>query len=129
MARRGGRKTRTRRRKVFSISNALFSLGFANILSNGIFKTNIMTFFLEGTGIGGRLGASGGGISLSELIQRPDVLGSAALSNAQQALPTMVIQSFGLAVAERVFKKLMAMPFRRINSGIVTPLLGRGVRF
>ena len=40
----------------------------------------------------------------------------------------MVFQSFGLAVTERVFRKLMAMPFRRINSGIVKPLLGSGVR-
>ena len=125
MARRG-RKAPRRRRKTFSITNALFSLGFANILSQGIFKTNIMTFFLEGTGLG--VGSSGGGISLTELISRPDTLGQQAIQNAQKNLMPMVFQSFGLAVTERVFKKLMAMPFRRINSGIVKPLLGSGVR-
>ena len=125
MARRG-RKAPRRRRKTFSITNALFSLGFANILSQGIFKTNILTFFLEGTGLG--IGSSGGGISLTELISRPDVLGQQAVANAQKNLMSMVFQSFGLAVTERVFKKLMAMPFRRINSGIVKPLLGSGVR-
>ena len=119
-------KSRTRRRKIFSVTNALFSLGFANILSQGIFKSNIMTFFLEGTGLG--VPASGGGISLTELIARPDALGAAAIKNAQSNLVPMVFQSFGLAVTERVFKKLMAMPMRRINSGIVKPLLGSGVR-
>ena len=125
MARRG-RKAPRRRRKTFSITNALFSLGYANIISQGVFKTNILTFFLEGTGIG--VGASGGGISLSELISRPDVLGQQAVGNAQTNLATMVFQSLGLSISERVFKKLMAMPFRRINSGIVKPLLGSGVR-
>ena len=125
MARRG-RKAPRRRRKTFSITNALFSLGFANILSQGIFKSNIMTFFLEGTGLG--VPASGSGISLTELISRPDALGQAAIQNAQKNLVPMVFQSFGLAVTERVFKKLMAMPFRRINAGIVKPLLGSGVR-
>lgn len=71
---------------------------------------------------------SGGGISLVELLQRPEDLGATALRNARIALPTMVMQSFGLAVSERIFKKLMAMPLRRINAGIVTPLLGKGIR-
>ena len=75
MARRG-RKAPRRRRKSFSITNALFSLGFANIISQGVFKTNIMTFFLEGTGLG--VGSSGGGISLTELISRPDTTWSAS---------------------------------------------------
>ena len=121
-----GRKAPRRRRKSFSITNALFSLGFANIISQGVFKTNIMTFFLEGTGLG--VGSSGGGSSLTELISRPDALGQQAIQNAQKNLVPMVFQSFGLAVTERVFRKLMAMPFRRINSGIVKPLLGSGVR-
>jgi len=126
MARRGGRKSPRRRRKTFSISNAIFSLGFASILSQGFFRTNILTFFLQGTGVGNL--QSGGGISLVELLQRPEDLGATALRNARIALPTMVMQSFGLAVSERLFKKLMAMPLRRINSGIVTPLLGKGIR-
>ena len=72
--------------------------------------------------------SSGSGISLTELISRPEALGAQALKNAQSNLPNMVMQSFGLAVGERVFRKLMAMPFRRINAGIVKPLLGSGVR-
>ena len=126
MARRGGRKAPKRRRKIFSITNALFSLGFANILSQGFFKTNILTFFLQGSGIGDM--QSGGGISLVELIKRPDDLGATALGWGSSALPSMLMQSFGLAVAERVFKKVMAMPLRRVNTSLVVPLLGRGVR-
>lgn len=126
MARRG-KKAPRRRRKSFSITNAIFSLGFASILTQGFFKTNVLTFFLEGTGIGGGM-SSGGGISLTELISRPEQLAATALSNGQANLGQMVMQSFGLAVGERVFRKLMAMPFRRINAGIVRPLLGSGVR-
>jgi len=124
---RRGKKAPRRRRKTFSITNAIFSLGFASILTQGFFKTNVLTFFLEGTGIGRGM-VSGGGISLTELISRPELLGAQALSNAQANLGSMVMQSFGLAVGERVFRKLMAMPFRRINAGIVRPLLGSSVR-
>jgi hypothetical protein len=126
MARRGSRKAPRRRRKTFSITNAIFSLGYASILTNGFFKTNPITFFLEGSGVGSF--SSNGGISLGELIARPDALGASALENAKKNLGTMVMQSIGLSVGEKVFKKVMAMPFRRINAGIVRPLLGSGVR-
>ena len=71
--------------------------------------------------------SSGSGISLKELIGRPELLNAAA-SNAVAALPMMVVQSVGLSVSEKIFKKLMSMPLRRINSGLVTPLLGRGIK-
>jgi len=64
---------------------------------------------------------------LKELIGRPELLNAAA-SNAVAALPMMVVQSVGLSVSERIFKKLMAMPLRRINSGLVKPLLGAGIK-
>jgi len=51
-----------------------------------------------------------------------------AASNAIGAVPMMVVQSVALSVSERVFKKLMAMPLRRINSGLVKPLLGAGIK-
>ena len=124
-ARRGKRKT-PRRRKTFSVTNAIFSLGFASIITQGIFRNNILSFFLEGSGFPGTV--SGGGISLKEIINNPGKMTELAVGNAKANLVDMVFKSFGLAVTERVFKKLMAMPLRRINSGLVTPLLGRGVR-
>ena len=123
MARRKAKQPR-RSRKSFSLTNAVFSVGYASILTNGIFKTNAPQFLL-GDVVPGL--ASGGGISLSELIKRPELLNTAA-GNAISAVPMMVVQSVALSVSERVFKKLMAMPLRRINSGLVKPLLGAGIK-
>jgi len=123
MARRKMRKA-PRRRKSFSISNALFSVGYASILTEGAFKTSAPQFLL-GDVVSGY--ASGGGISLKELIARPELLETAA-NNVMASLPTMVVQSFALGITEKVFKQVMKTPLRRINSGIVKPLLGAGVR-
>ena len=118
MARRKSKQPR-RSRKSFSLTNAVFSVGYASILTNGIFKTNAPQFLL-GDVVPGL--ASGGGISLSELIKRPELL------NTPVPVPIIVVQSVALSVSERVFKKLMAMPLRRINSGLVKPLLGAGIK-
>ena len=123
MARRKAKTTR-RPRKSFSLTNAVFSVGYASILTNGIFKVSAPEFLL-GDVVKGI--SSGSGISLKELIQRPELLQSAA-GNAVSALPMMVVQSVALSVSERVFKKLMSMPLRRINSGLVKPLLGAGIK-
>jgi len=63
MARRKA-KSAPRRRKSFSLTNALFSVGYASILTQGAFKTNAPQFLL-GDVVPGI--ASGGGISLSNL--------------------------------------------------------------
>jgi len=43
-------------------------------------------------------------------------------------LPSMVVQSVALGVSEKIFKRVMSMPLRRINSGLVKPLLGAGIK-
>jgi len=121
---RGRKRKSPRRKPAFSISNALFSVGYASILTEGAFKTSAPQFLL-GDVVSGY--SSGGGISLKELIGRPELLETAA-NNVMASLPTMVVQSFALGITEKVFKQVMKTPLRRINSGIVTPLLGRGVR-
>lgn len=106
------------------MTNAVFSLAFGSILTEGIFRTSLPQFVLGDLGFGI---SSGGGISMKELITRPELLEVAA-SNAASKLPTMIVQSLALSIAERVFKKTMAMPLRRVNAGIVKPLLGAGIR-
>ena len=64
-AHRGKKRKTPRRRKTFSVTNAIFSLGFASIITQGIFRNNILSFFLEGSGFPGTV--SGGGISLKEI--------------------------------------------------------------
>ena len=123
-ARRGRKKATRRRRKSFSVTNAIFSVAYGSILTEGVFKTSLPEFLIGDLGFGIK---SGGGVSLKELISRPDLFQWAA-SNAVSQLPTMVVQSFALGITERIFKKVMAMPLRRINSGLVKPLLGAGIR-
>ena len=123
-ARRGRKKATRRRRKSFSVVNAVFSVAYGSILTEGVFKSSLPEFLIGDLGFGI---TSGGGISLKELISRPDLF-SVAASNAVASLPTMVIQSFALGISERIFKKVMAMPLRRINSGLVKPLLGAGIK-
>ena len=123
-ARRGRKKTTRRRRKNFSVTNAVFSIAYGSILTEGVFKTSLPQFLVGDLGFGIE---SGGGISLKELISRPELFETAA-SNAITSLPTMVIQSFALGITERIFKKVMAMPLRRINAGLVKPLLGAGIK-
>jgi hypothetical protein len=124
MPRRGRRKSPRRRRKVFSITNAVFSVAYGSILTQGIFKSSLPNFLLGDLGLGF---ASGGGISMKELITNPNLLETAA-GFAMQNVATMAVQSIGLSIAERVFKKVMAAPLRRVNSGLVVPLLGTGIK-
>jgi len=127
MARRARKVTR-RRRKSFSITNAIFSVGYADVISRGLFGTNILSFFLGRTsaGFGGGF-VSGPALGIKELIDDPTALNT-VLANAQKQLPNMLIQSFMLGITERVFKQVMRRPLANVNRNIVKPLLGAGVR-
>lgn len=125
MVRRGEKKKAPRRRKSFSIVNAVFSVGYGSIITEGLFKTSLPEFVLGDMGFAGI--KSGGGISLKELISRPELIQQAG-SNAFANLPMMVVQSLGLSIVERIFKKTMSMPLRRVNAGLVKPVLGAGIK-
>lgn len=130
MAARRGKKKAVRRRKTFSITNALFSLGYANILSSGLFGTNIISFF---TGSMSGLGnyspgiVYGSGLGFKELVSDPGAL-EQVVANAGSNLVPMLTQSLVLGVTERLFKSVMRRPLGNVNRNIVKPLLGAGVR-
>lgn len=122
--------TRMRRaRKSFSLVNAVFSLGYANIISKGLFGANIAEFFLGRTSAGyGAMGfVSGSGIGIRELITDPTSL-EQIQGNLAANLPDMLIKSLTLGVTERVFKQVMRKPLGNVNRNIVKPLLGAGVK-
>ena len=125
---RRAKARRVRRRKTFSIVNGIFSLAYANILSTGLFGTNLLTFFLGRTtaGYGGGF-VSGPGIGIKELLTNGSTMGQ-IVDNLSANLPNMLIQSVMLGVTERVFKSVMRRPLANVNRNIVTPLLGRSVR-
>ena len=127
---------RPRRSRSFSLTNAAFSLGYANILSTGIFGTNVAGFLLgkDSGGYGSSI-VSGTGISFQELVGIASGGGSAAggdlaqiQSNLKDNLPSMLIQSVTLSVTERIFKSVMRRPIANVNRNIVRPLLGNMVR-
>ena len=127
---------RPRRSRSFSLTNAAFSLGYANILSTGIFGTNVAGFILGRDSAGyGAPQVSGPGISLQELIGIAGGGGSAGAgdlstiqANLKDNLPSMILQSVTLSVTERVFKSVMRRPLANVNRNIVRPLLGNMVR-
>jgi len=136
MARRKAQRRR-RSRPAFSISNALFSLGYANILSNGLFGTNIAGFLFGRTSAGYGAGfVSGPGISLNELINIGAGGGGSPeggdfqtiQNNLRNNLPSMLMQSITLSVTQRVFKSVMRRPLADVQRNIVKPLLGNMVR-
>ena len=131
MARGRGRKKVTRRRKVFSLVNALFAAGYANILATNLLGTNIVSFFTGSfTPSTGRYAPGyvyGSGIGIRELIQDPSSI-ETIIDNAGKNLVPMLMQSLTLGVTERVFKSVMRRPLARVNAGIVKPLLGAGIR-
>lgn len=128
MARRA-KARRVRRRKTFSIVNGIFSLAYANILSTGLFGTNLITFFLGRTsaGYGGGF-VSGPAIGIKELLDPGSGSFGQIVDNLSANLPNMLIQSVILGVTERVFKSVMRRPLANVNRNIVKPLLGAGVR-
>jgi len=127
---------RPRRSRSFSITNAAFSLGYANILTSGIFGTNVAGFILgkDSGGYGSSI-VAGTGISFQELIGIASGGGSVAggdlnqiQANLKSNLPSMLIQSVTLSVTESVFKSVMRRPLANVNRNIVRPLLGNMVR-
>jgi hypothetical protein len=127
---------RPRRSRSFSLTNAAFSLGYANILTSGIFGANLPEFILGRTSSGyGSSIVSGPGISFQELIGIAAGGGSSSggdlatiQTNLKSNLPSMLIQSVTLSVTERVFKSVMRRPLANVNRNIVRPLLGNMVR-
>ena len=133
MARRRTTKRRTRRRKTFSVINFVFSLAYANILSEGLFGTNLARFFLgwgSNRGLGKSRGGighvSGPGIGIRELLSNGSI--EDVIDNAQNNLLDMAIKSVMLGVTQKIFKSALRAPLRQINDNLVKPLLGSGVR-
>ena len=136
MAPRGRKRKAPRRSRSFSLTNAAFSLGYANILTTGIFGTNVAGFILGKTSAGyGASYVSGPAISFQELIAvaagggSPDGGDLSTIqANLKNNLPSMLIQSVTLSVTERIFKSVMRKPLSNVNRNIVKPLLGNMVR-
>lgn len=130
------RKTRTRRRKSFKLLNALESLTYAEILSRGVAGTGIAGF-IGGQGdiastydtAGAMTGYSGtGSISLTDIVQNPGVSTSTMAMNLQKNIIPMAVGAATTALTFNVGKRLLRRPINNINTNLMRPLLGAGIK-
>jgi len=147
MARRKAK--RSRRRKSFSILNALEALAYATILTEGVAGTSPWGFITGNADLKGAFeghflqmshGTNGGGgngltevsgheqISLADLATNPGTALTAMGMNFTNNLIPMAIAGFGTSVAFKVGKRLLRKPISSVNSNIIRPALGAGVR-
>lgn len=127
------RKKAPRRRKSFSILNALESLIYANILTENIAGANVAQFVLGnqapgGSGSGFNYGGLGGsGQSIAEIIKDPSLLMVMA-NRGSQNFVNILAQSFMTGLAFRFGKRLMRRQLSSISRNLIKPALGAGVR-
>ena len=127
------RKKAPRRRRTFSILNALESLIYANILTENIAGANVAQFVLGnqapgGSGSGFNYGGLGGsGQSIAEIIKDPSLLMVMA-NRGSQNFVNIVAQSFMTGLAFRFGKRLMRRQLSSISRNLIKPALGAGVR-
>lgn len=144
MARR--KKKGSRRKKTFSVLNALEAYVYATILTEGVAGTSPWGFITGATDLGwqrtsGNLGAGelgrgsqalqitgAGEISIGDLMKEPSMALDTMASNFQSNLIPMAVAAFGTSITFRIGKKLLRRPIANINRNIVKPALGAGIR-
>ena len=69
----------------------------------------------------------GSEVTLTEILQHPDMAFSAMQSNAMANWQAMIISSFGVSVGFKLGKRLLRAPIRNVNKNIFKNL-GIGVK-
>lgn len=120
MARRGRRKaTRRRGPKMASILGLAEGIVAANIVTENLMKTSAVEFVL-GDVVPGI--ASGGGISLIELIRRPELLSTVGANASNPAiLGNIAVQSLVSRMAFKFGKRVMRPNINLINRLVFRP--------
>jgi hypothetical protein len=140
------KKKRSRRRKTFSMLNALEAYVYATILTEGVAGTSPWGFVTGAADLGwSRSSATGdasalsrgtqqlamtgaGEISIGDLMKEPSMALDTMASNFQSNLAPMAIAAFGTSITFRIGKKLLRRPISNINRNIIKPALGAGIR-
>ena len=136
------RKTKSRRRRDTSIKllNVMEAYAYADIGSRGIMGASPWEVITGGSSVGtskvydSGLGLTsmvssgvGSEVTLTEILQHPDMAFSAMQSNAMANWQAMVIGSLGVSIGFKLGKKLMRRPIANVNRNIFKPL-GIGVK-
>ena len=136
------KKTRSRRRKTFSVINALEAYVYATILTEGTAGTSPfgmitgkpditeMTFKNPLTGDMTATGEFVGTdvISLADIATEPAVALSTLAMNFQKNLLPMSLAALTTSFTFRIGKRLLRRPISNINRNLVVPALGAGIR-
>ena len=138
MARR--KKTRRRRDTSIKLLNVMEAYAYADIGSRGILGASPWEAITGGSSVGtskvydSGLGLTsmvstgvGSEVTLTEILQHPDMAFSAMQSNAMANWQAMVISSLGVSIGFKLGKKLMRRPIANVNRNIFKPL-GIGVK-
>jgi len=144
MARRKAK--RTRRRKTFSVLNALEALTYAQIISVGVTGGGVWEFATGATDLGyrsnrGNLGAGAlsqmatgtslvgtSQISIGDLMTEPTLAIEQMAGNFQSNIIPMALAGFTTAISFRVGRRLLKKPISMITRDIIKPVFGAGVR-
>ena len=138
MARR--KKSRRRRDTSIKLLNVMEAYAYADIGSRGILGASPWEVITGGSSVGtmkaydAGLGVTsmvstgvGSEVTLTEILQHPDMAFSAMQSNAMANWQAMVIGSLGVSIGFKLGKKLMRRPIANVNRNIFKPL-GIGVK-
>jgi len=120
MARRRRKATRRRRDTSLKILNLAEGYVQANIVTEALMRTNPIEFAV-GDVVPGI--ASGGGISLVELLRRPDLIGTiGARASDPRNIANIAIQSALANVAFKFGKRALRRPINLMNRTVFKPL-------
>ena len=134
------KKSAKRRRKTWSILNALEAAVYGEILMRGTTGSGIISFFTGEGDIGYGAGETIGGInipgeavgvgeiSLSDMMTNPSLALATIASNFKNNLLPMSLAAFTTSISFRVGRRLLRRPLSSINRNLVTPVLGAGIR-
>ncbi len=138
MARR--KKSRRRRDNSIKLLNVMEAYAYADIGSRGIMGASPWEVITGGSSVGtSKVYDSGLGltsmvstgvgqeVTLTEMLQHPDMAFSAMQSNAMANWQAMVIGSLGVSIGFKLGRKLMRRPIANVNRNIFKPL-GIGVK-
>lgn len=130
-----GRKMKKRRSRPrgFRVLAALESLSYASILSQGLMGTSVVGLFTGQADIRAPMNNQvqyvnkDGAITLSEIVQTPDLALMAVMDNAKANIIPMALASAATAVSFRVLKSVLRRPISNVQRNLINPFLGKGV--
>lgn len=133
MARRKTKAKRRSRPRGFRVLSGLESLAYASILSQGLMGTSVVGVFTGQADIRAPMNQSvqyvnkDGAITLSEIIQAPDLALMAVMDNAKANIVPMAMASIATGVSFRILRSVLRRPLSNVQRNLINPFLGKGV--